>query len=854
MAERPGPLDGIRVLDLATPLGEATGRVLADLGAEVIKVEPPGGCESRRMPPFEDGREGDEQGSLFWRAWGLGKHSVVLDLEDAADRERFLALARGADVLVESFTPGTLHALGLGYGDLEAENPALLYASVTPFGQKGPYARHPATDLTISAAGGLANLQGDKDRPPLPIGHEEASCHAAVQAAADVTLALYERHRSGRGQHLDSSMQAAVVWTLLFATGYSALFDHDQPNAGDDRAGPKQELLPGLVIPDRAALKDGYAVMTLVLGEVGSRSFGNMMQWAAEEGGLDEDLAALDWSAFIADVFGGKLSAADAQRGFDQFIAFLGRKTKAEIQERASAGKWLIGPAWDAADLLADPQLAARDYWTDVDGVTHPGPFAKLSETPILHRRPAPALGEHQSLVDAAARKPAVPEVIVRGTDRERTPLFEGLKVADFSWVGAGPLVSKDLANLGAEVLRVESEKHVDPLRFIPPWKDNIPNVATGHSMANFNQSKTGIAVDLGTDAGREIAYRMVDWADVVVESFTPGTAERLRLDYATLSQRKPDIVMLSSCMRGQTGPEAAYTGFGLQGAGLAGFVAITGWPDRLPSGPWGAYTDFIAPRFSLAALGAALHHRDRTGQGQYVDLSQIEAAMHFIEPVVLEYTVNGRVRGMRGLDSERACPNGVFEAAGTARYVAIAAETADHWRALRGVVPGLPEGKEYDDLAARIGAKAELEMRLAVWAREQEPFEAAAVLRDAGVPAYVVMRGTDLHRDPQLLHRDFFVELDHPELAGLRFEGAVTHFSVTPARPRHAGPTIGQHTFEGLRDVLGYDEDEIAEFAAAGCVDVVVEVGVDAVVDAGVGVASMQVPCVAQVWRGGRC
>lgn len=177
--------------------------------------------------------------------------------------------------------------------------------------------------------------------------------------------------------------------------------------------------------------------------------------------------------------------------------------------------------------------------------------------------------------------------------------------------MGAGPLVSKDLANLGAQVLRVESENHVDPLRFIPPWKDGIPNVSTGHSMANVNQSKTGIAVDLGTDAGREIAYRMVEWADVVVESFTPGTAAGLGLDYATLAQRNPKIIMLSSCMRGQTGPEAKYTGFGLQGAALAGLVAITGWPDRIPSGPWGAYTDFIAPRFSLAALGRSCRSRD---------------------------------------------------------------------------------------------------------------------------------------------------------------------------------------------------------------------------------------------------
>ncbi|MGH0031594.1 MAG: CaiB/BaiF CoA transferase family protein, partial [Myxococcota bacterium] len=810
---RPGPLEGIRVLDLAGPLAEATGRVLADLGAEVVKVEPPGGCASRFTAPFEDGREGDADGSLFWRAWGLGKKSVVLDLHDAGDRERFLALADGADVLIESFTPGAMEALGLHADALLERNPALVYVSVTPFGQTGPEAKSPATDLTISAAGGLMDLQGDGDRPPLPVGHPEASCHAAVQAAADALLALWGRQRDGRGQHLDASMQAAVVWTLLFATGFSAMQGQEKPGAGESRGTPT-ELFPGVAIPDRARTKDGFAVMTLVLGEVGAKSFGSMMRWAAECGGLDEDLAGHDWSIFFQLLGEGKLAAPDIARGFEQFVAFLGTRTKAEIQERALAESWLIGPAWDAAELLADPQLAARDYWTDVAGTTHCGPFAKLSATPIVYRGPAPALGADQALVDAPQRTPAAPLARVSET---RASLLEGLKVADFSWVGAGPLVSKDLANLGATVVHVESEKHVDPLRVIPPWTDGVPNLSTGHTAANFNQSKLGLALDLNTDGGREAALRLVDWADVVVESFTPGTAARLGLDYATLRQRRPDVVMLSSCMRGQTGPEAAYTGFGLQGAGLAGFVAITGWPDRLPSGPWGAYTDFIAPRFSLAALAAALHHRDRTGEGQYVDLSQIEAALHFIEPVVLDYTVNGRVTGLRGLDSDRACPHGAFPAAGVHRYVAIAVETPEQWRALQERVPALESETGCEALDARLARKARLEEELAAWCAGQEPFALAESLRRAGVPAWVVMRGTDLHRDPQLLARDFFVELDHPRIGPMRYDGAVTRFSRTPARPTRAGPSVGQDTFEVMSGILGYGDEEIAELAGAG-------------------------------------
>jgi crotonobetainyl-CoA:carnitine CoA-transferase CaiB-like acyl-CoA transferase len=477
--------------------------------------------------------------------------------------------------------------------------------------------------------------------------------------------------------------------------------------------------------------------------------------------------------------------------------------------------KWVIGPALTSADLLGDSQLASRDYWQEVEGTTHPGPFAKLSETPIRYRRPAPGLGADQALVEGD-RRPSAPTLTVR---EPGATALAGLKVADFSWVGAGPLVSKDLANLGATVIKAESEKRVDALRFIPPWKDGIPNVNTGHCAANFNQSKRGIALDLATEGGRQVALRMVDWADVVLESFTPGTAAKLGLDYATLRKRKPELVMLSSCMRGQTGPESGYTGFGLQGAGLAGLVAISGWPDRLPSGPWGAYTDFIAPRFSIAALAAALHHRNRTGQGQYVDLSQIEAAIHFIEPLVLDYTVNGRIAERRGLESDRACPNGVFATEGVERYVAITVETAQQWRVLCDQVPdlaGFRDDPSLEALAGRIARKPELEAPLARWCQSQEPFALARTLCEAGVPASVVQRATDFASDPQLSHRGFFVELDHPRIGRALFDGLVTDFSDTPGVIKNAGPPIGQDTWEVLQEMLGYSEEEIAELAAA--------------------------------------
>jgi crotonobetainyl-CoA:carnitine CoA-transferase CaiB-like acyl-CoA transferase len=813
-----GALAGVRVLDLSTSLAESTGRVLADLGAEVVKIEPPGGCESRRQPPFAPGAEDDPEGSLFWRSFGLGKRSVVLDLTQPDGRASFLELVKTADILIESFTPGRMRELQLGYEVLRPLNERLLYVSVTPFGQTGPYATHPATDLTLSAAGGLLNMQGDGDRPPIPVGVPETAHLGATQAAADVIMALCERNRSGIGQQLDCSVQAAVMWSLMFVTDFAAL-GQNPPGFGEERGGRAtvQEAVPGLALPVIEACKDGFVVMTLLLGAQGMHGFDAVMKHVGEQGGLDADLMQVDWLTWIQQLQAGTLSIEVAQRGVDQFLAHLRTMTKKEIQREAVAQKWLIAPINTAPDLLSDPQLLAREFWVDVAGSTLPGPFARLAETPIRYRAAAPKLGEDQSLLQdrsraqSAAPREAKPEM--------RTQIFEGLKVADFSWIAAGPLITKDLANLGATVLRVETEKRVDTLRFIPPWVGD-PGVDTGHVAANMNQSKLGIALDFTTEAGLEVAHRMVEWADVVVENFTPGTAERLGIDYESLRQKKPDLVMLYTCMRGQTGPEAAHTGFGLHGAALSGLVGVTGWPDRKPAAPWGAYTDFISPRYALAALAAALYHRDRTGEGQCIDVSQIEAAIHYLSPMLLDYAASGRIVDRAGLDSERGCPHGVFAADGLERYVAIEARGPEQWRALCSMVPELAElakGSQLDRLRDRLARKAEIEASVASWCAERDAFAQAEELRAAGVPAYAVLRATDFHNDPQLSARDFFIELEHAAIGTSTFDGAVTSFSRTPARPTSAGPTIGQHTFEVMRDILGYSEAEISDIAATG-------------------------------------
>lgn len=316
-----GALDGIRVLDLTTRMAEATGKTLADLGAEVIKVETVLGCDARITPPFTADRR-----SLFWEAWGLGKYSVVCDVELPGAHDQFRALVATADVLLESYPPGYMAGLGFGPDDLAAINPALIYVSVSPFGADTPDATVPMTDLTLSAAGGLLAMQGDHDRVPIPVGYPETSFLGAMQAAADTIMALCERDRSGLGQHLDSSIQAAVMWSLMSITSHAALGE-DFPGRGDDRASVTHpEVAPGVRMPLIEPCADGFVGMTLVLGDQGNRGMKSLMAWVIEEGALDDDLVDVAWDTWLEMLGNKTLSPADAALALDDMLDFI--KTK----------------------------------------------------------------------------------------------------------------------------------------------------------------------------------------------------------------------------------------------------------------------------------------------------------------------------------------------------------------------------------------------------------------------------------------------------------------------------------------------------------------------------------------------
>ena len=816
MADAQPMLGGIRVLDLTDHRAELTGRLLADYGAEVLKVEPPSGSTARRFEPFDEREESTARPSLYWAALGMGKLSVVLDLAREGDRGTLRELAERADILVESWEPGRMEEYGLGYHELSRLNPGLIYLSVTPFGQQGPKAHWPASELTLEAAGGRLAVQGDRDRPPVPVGYPQAAFHAAARAAADCVIALNERAISGLGQRLDTSMQEGIIWTLMSFTGYPSNTGGDPPGLGDDRGDP--DALPRPPGSGTLPCADGYVVMTHTsLRQLMAAAPSSILPALKARGSLPTGLSEVEFDTWAGRLADGKISPEEQDLVFGAVHSFFKGRSKSELMDWASENDIHLGPVNTTSDLLHADQYQARAFWQKVGEYTHPGPAPRTSRSPISLGGPAPSLGEHQAKISEWISAPARPSPSSEPADR-LGEAFAGIKIADFSWVGVGPMIAKAFADHGATVVRIESETRLDFVRTLVPFKDNQTGVNRSHWVNNMNTSKYGAALNMATQDGRRLAGEVVEWADVVIESFTPGTMKRLGLDYETLSKDRPELIMLSACLYGQTGPWASFAGYGPHGAAMSGLHGITGWPDRAPCGPVGPYSDVIAPHFGVGALAGAILERRKSGPGQHVDVSQVETAIRFIEPLVLDQTVNGRTAGQAGHSSLSACPNGVYPTAGTERYLALSVEDATQWQSLRRIAPldDFADSK-FDELAERQRVASAINERIAAWTSGIDRRELESMLIEAGVPASVAQRPTELLADPHLAARGFFVTLNQSDVGPIPYDGFVTRFSAKKEMLHKPAPSLGEDTEWVLSELLGYSVDEIAQFAGTG-------------------------------------
>jgi benzylsuccinate CoA-transferase BbsF subunit len=397
--------------------------------------------------------------------------------------------------------------------------------------------------------------------------------------------------------------------------------------------------------------------------------------------------------------------------------------------------------------------------------------------------------------------------------------LFAGLTLLEFGGGAAGPVATRYFADHGATVIRVESRQRPDFLRTLRLTPDSPGGLDGAHHFAVLNANKLSIALNLARPEGVAVARRLALWADLVAENFAPGAMAKWGLDYASLVRERPDLIMISTCLNGQTGPEKHYPGFGGQGSALAGFNYLTGWPDREPVGPFGTITDSLSPRFSAFLLASALLHRRRTGQGQHLDLSQVEGGIVCLTESMITYAATGEPLGRLGNRSRHAAPHGVFRCAGDDRWIAIAVHDDDDWRRLVRALgePAWARDAVLATTAGRLAQVARVEENLEAWTREQSAASAAALLQAAGIDATPVEDFADLHRDAQLAHRAHFRSVEHAVLGSHPIETNAMRFSALESCTAAPAPRLGEHTEHVLKNLLGMSADEFATLDAAG-------------------------------------
>ena len=812
-ANTDGMLSPYRVLDLTDEKGLLCGKMLGDLGADVIKIERPGGDPARNIGPFYHDEVHPEK-SLFWWAFNTSKRGITLDIESREGQETFKGLVKTADFAIESFTPGYLDGLGLGYSALEKLNPGIIVVSITPFGQTGPYKDYKAPDIVAWAMGGQMYQFGDADHPPIRISqHSQAYLHAAGEAAVAAMLALYHRQITGEGQHVDVSIQESIVPVADRVTG-----TWDMMKVNLQRAG-LAAIYP-VTLTRIWPCRDGH-VIWFYFGGVMRHLDQPFLQWMEEEGRMTDfirntDWETLDWRTTTQDVV-DRLEEVPAR--------FFLEHTKAELYGESLKRRVILYPVSTAKDIVESVQLAARDFWRDVEHpelgstIRYPGPWIKTTEIPPEIGRRAPLVGEHNE--EVLGEPLEFPETFASKTEAraEQTSLLEGIKVVDFTWNIVGPFTTKYLSDYGAEVIRIENESRPDPGRTYP-YKDGEPGINREGSWAQWNTNKLSLSLNLAHPGAREIARKLVARADIVANTFASGVMERMGLGYEELKKIRPDIIMFSSCMQGRDGPHSQHAGFGYHLSALSGFSHLAGWPDGKPQ--WlGPYTDFPAPHFAALAVLGALDYRRRTGRGQHIELSQYETGVHFLAPVILDYVVNKRVANREGNRYAYAAPHGAYRCLGDDRWCAIAVFTNEEWRSFCKVIgsPELASSPRFSTLQTRKENEDELDALVERWTLNKTAEEVMAMMQSAGVPAGVLRNGQDLlEQDPQLRHRQYFRELEHPILGVYHSFRPPFILPKVPCEIKRAA-LLGEHTEYVLKDLLAMSDDEIAQLAIEGVI-----------------------------------
>ena len=798
-------LEHIRVIDLCDGISQFAGHILARLGAEVIAVEPVQGVSTRHTGPYVADEPNPDFSLTHW-AYNRGKKSVVLDIESEQDRARFHHLVQNADILFEDRHPGYLRSLGLSIEEIAEINPEIIHASITPYGLTGPRSHWLGSDLTAVAGSSFMHASGDADRAPLRVGVPHSFLHAAADAAAASLIALQERYRSGAGQHIDVSAQESV--TIGFPQNVAPM---ENALAADRMAGGIS--LAGMDIPLLFPCLDGYTICVILPGAAFAPFSRRLTAWLEEEDAVDENLQSIDWDNIGVQLFAGEVSFDVVANAFATYGRFLASKSKMELWEAALERNLLITPSMTIADLVDYEHLEAREFWDiQPDGkggeAKYPGGLVKFKNNEVDFGGIPPTLGQHNNSFSVERTR----SLDVKDPVIDSLPL-EGLKVVEFSWVIATPSAVRILCDYGAEVVKVETASHPDTMRTVNPFVNEDPHPDNSVGYGVYNAGKRSLSLDLSKPEAKEVVFDLIRWADIATESFAPGAMGRLGFGYEVLSEINPGLIMLSSSLLGQSGPHSSLAGYGFMAAAIAGYYELTGWADRPPAGPYGPYTDFLAPRIVVASLMAALERRRETGVGEHIDLSQTECALHYLTPAILDQSVNGRTIQRQGNDDPNIFPHGVFPAEGDDSWLAIACSD-ESWSQLAELL-GLNDLFDADQTTRR-EHQSVIDDALGAWSSVRNSTTAAEELQALGVAAYPVHDAAGTNSDPQLAHRQHQVRVPQSHAGTMWTHSCRTKMSRTPAVLNRGGPCLGEDNFEVLSELLGYSVDQIADLAAS--------------------------------------
>jgi crotonobetainyl-CoA:carnitine CoA-transferase CaiB-like acyl-CoA transferase len=806
MPESTGLLSGISVVECGSGVAASFAtKLMADLGADVIKVEPPEGDITRRYGPFPGNVPDPEKSGLFIYL-NANKHGVALDLSQHKDRAALHSLLAKADLLVHNVAPSQRDQFGLTSAKLGADFPQLVIAAISPFGDTGPYRDWNAYELNVVNAGGWAFLSpGASEFPELPplkaFGHQgdyQGGLHACFAALA----AYFHRLESGKGQSIEVSQQECIAGMLEMNLMHYTYAGRETSRLGTRVLGPWK-------IMDTA---DG-SILAVCVEEDQWRRLVDLMgdpEWAHEE------------------VFQDRLARG---RNADALYALMqewisGWKAQ-ELYHEAQHRRIPFAAVNNMSDLYANAHLAERGFFATLDQpglgkIQLPGAPSKYASGWSM-RTPAPRLGQHHAeLLDDRKSARLSAAASARGIASETKPELPlaGIRVLDFTWAWAGPFCTMQLAHMGAEVIRVETENRGCVTRGLPPFADDVAGPNRAGYYNQYNQGKRSITMDLSKPEAIQIALAMARRCDVVTDNFAAGVMDRLGLGYETIRAQRPDIVMLSMSGYGQTGPLKSYVSYGPPAAATAGFFALSGYQGHGPSEIGVSYADPNAGIFGAVAVMVALLHRKLTGRGQYIDQSQLETALALLPEGLLDYALNGTQPQRSGNRHRWMAPHNCYKSAGDDdKWVSIAVGSDSEWRALCQVMeqPSLADDRRFQRAQARKQNEDALDAIITQWTRARDRWEATRELQRAGVAAFPSMSNKDLATNEHLAERGFLVQLEHPVVGRRIHTGIPWTMSGTPCSIRHAAPTRGADTDSVLRELLDYSPDRIAKLRDAG-------------------------------------